>query len=79
MRVTPTAVRQLAANSGLPGDVVDRYLEEFINLTFAIARRERKHCYKTVRNWVYDPEIRKMDILEVLKPTIDEEEVYDIL
>ena len=79
MRVTPTAVRQLAANSGLPGDVVDRYLEEFINFAFTIARRERKHCYKTVRNWVYDPELRKLDVLELLKPTIDDEEVYDIL
>ena len=79
MRVTPTAVRQLAANSGLPYDVVERYLEQFINYTFAVARRERKHCYKTVRNWVHDPELRKLDVLEVLKPTIDDEDTYDIL
>jgi hypothetical protein len=79
MRVTPTAVRQIAANSGLPNDVVERYIEQFINFTFAVAKRERKHCYKTARNWVHDPEIHKMDLLELLKPTVDIEDAYDIL
>lgn len=79
MRVTPTSVRQLAANSGMPSDVVERYLEHFITFTFAVAKRERKHCYRTVRNWVHDPELRKLDVLEVLKPTLDQEDVYDIL
>ena len=42
-------------------------------------RSERKHCYKTARNWVFDPEIHKLDLLELLKPTVDAEDVYDIL
>ena len=79
MRVTPTAVRRIAANSGLPNDVVERYIDQFINFTFAVAKRERKHCYKTARNWVFDPEIHKLDLLELLKPTVDAEDVYDIL
>ena len=79
MRVTPTAVRQIAANSGLPHDVVERYIEQFINFTFAVAKRERKHCYKLARNWVHDPEIHKLDLLELLRPTVDIEDAYDIL
>lgn len=78
MKVTVNSVRSLAANAGLPAEITERFLDELINYTFVIAARERKHCMKLARAWLYNTDIHKPDILEVLKPTA-EEESYDII
>jgi len=78
MRVTTKSVKQLALNAGMPQEVIDRFLDELINMTFVVARRERKHCYKQIKEWVHSGDVIKPDVQDVLKIS-DEDEAYDIL
>lgn len=79
MRVRPRAVRDLAALAGFPEDVALRYEAEFIRFVFAVAARERKHIKNKVKAWIHAEDIVKPDILEVIKPTKEEEAPYDLL
>lgn len=81
MRVTRRAVTDLARNSGLPEDVIARYLEELIQFTFVVAKRERKANFDKIRAWVHDGSVIKPNILDVLRPNreSEEDEVYDLL
>ena len=74
MRVTPRAVKDLARNAGIPADVVERYLEEFITYTFTIAKRENKWCTNRLRAWIHSGEVVKQPLLSVLKYSETEEE-----
>lgn len=80
MKVTTRAVRDIAKNAGVPEEIVDRNLDAFINLTFAIAKRERKQCRKIVRKWLHSGDVIKPNILDVLTEELEnEDELYDIL
>lgn len=80
MKVKPRAVRDLARNAGFPQEIIDRYSEQLINMTFAVAKRERKSCRELVKKWIYSPSIIKQDILTVLTEELEnEDELYDIL
>lgn len=81
MKVRPRAVRDLAALVGFPEEVVLRHEAEFIKFVFAIAARERKHVVDRVKTWRHNhsDDIIKPDILEVIKPTKDEEPSYDLI
>lgn len=81
MIVRPRAVRDLARLSGFPEDIVLRYEAEFIKFVFAVAARERKYVVDRVRTWRHNPvdDILKPDILEVIKPTKEEEPQYDLI
>lgn len=80
MRVSKRSVTDLARNAGLPEDVVNRYLEELIQFTFVVAKRERKANFNKIRAWVHDGSVIKPNVLDVLRPnTEDEEELYDLL
>ncbi len=78
MKVRPTSIKQLALNSGMPEEIVTRFLDELVNMAFAVALRERKHCYKQIRAWVHSGDIIKPDVQDVLKISA-EDETYDIL
>lgn len=78
MRVRPKAVRDLAKNAGFPAEVVARYEDEFINLCFVIARRERKHIREMMRGWLFLKPHERPDILAMLKSS-DEEPTYDLI
>ena len=80
MKVSVTAVKALAKNAGIPPELVDRHIDEFINFAFVVAKRERKHCVKTVRNWYYSTDIMKPTVLEVLLPMGEKpDDTYDIV
>lgn len=79
MRVRPRSVRDLAANVGFPEELVLRHEAEFIKFVFAVAARERKHVTGKVKAWIHSEDIVKPDILEVIKPTKEEEAPYDLL
>lgn len=79
MRVTPTAVRDLARISGMPEDIIHRYMDELITFTFTVAKRERKHCQNQLRAWVHSGDVVKPDLLDVLKPKEEDETIYDVL
>lgn len=80
MKVTAKAVRDLAKNSGFPEEMVERYLDEMINFTFTVAKRERKQCRKLVKKWIHSAHVIKPDLLTFLSEELEnEDELYDIL
>lgn len=78
MRVTTRAVRDLAREVGMPSEIIERHIDALVSFTFRIAQRERRHCVKSLREWVYSKEVAKPPILEALKPR-PEEEAMDIM
>lgn len=80
MRVTVRAVQDLARNAGFPEEVIHRYSDELIKMTFAVAKRERKQCVNKVRAWVHSGDVVKPNITDVLTNKMEnEEELYDLL
>lgn len=80
MKVTVRAVSDLAKSSGLPEDVIHRYMDELITFTFAVAKREQTHCYRQIRAWIHSGDVIKPDLIDVLKPNKEvEDEAHDVL
>lgn len=80
MKVTAKAVRDLSKNSGFPEELIERHLDELINFTFAVAKRERKQCRKLIKKWIHSTDIIKPDLLTFLSEELEnEDELYDIL
>lgn len=80
MKVTPKAVRDLSKNSGLPEELIERHIDELINFTFAVAKRERKQCRQVVKKWLHVGGVIKPDLLTYLTEELEnEDELYDIL
>lgn len=80
MKVTPRAVKDLSKNSGFPEEIIERYLEQLINMTFAVAKRERKSCRTVVKKWMHSESVIKPDILTVLTEELEnEDELRDII
>ena len=67
MKVTVRAVKDLAANAGFTEEFSDRYLDEMTAFVFAVAKRERKWCYRKLKHWMYDGSIVKPHLLDVFK------------
>lgn len=70
------AIRDLARECGLPDHVIDQYFDELTRFVWRIAKKERNFCQTKIRGWVFNYDIGKPPILEVLK---DEEEEYELL
>jgi hypothetical protein len=78
MKVTPRAVKDLARNSGFPEDVVQLYLDELINMTFAVTKRERKSCVQAVQKAAHTRMPMKALIAELTNERDYEDDLYDI-
>lgn len=70
------AIRDLARECGLPDHVIDQYFDELTKFVWRIAKKERNFCQTKIRGWVFNYDIGKPPILEVLK---DEEDEYELL
>ncbi len=70
------AIRDLARESGLPDHVIDQYFDELIRFVWRVAKKERNFCQTKIRGWVFNQDIGKPPILEVLK---SEDEEYELL
>jgi len=80
MKVTPRAVVDLAKSSGLPEEIIHRYLDQLITFTFAVAKREHTYCYRQIRGWIHSRDVIKPDLIDVLKPNKEiEDEPHDVL
>lgn len=80
MKVTPKAVRDLSKNSGFPEELIERHIDELINFTFAVAKRERKSCRQLIKRWIHSPDVVKPDLLTFFTEELEnEDELYDIL
>ena len=70
------AIRDMARECGLPDHVIDQYFDELTKLVWRISKKERKFCQNKIRSWLFNPDIGKPPVLEVLK---EEDEDYELL
>lgn len=70
------AIRDLARECGLPDHVIDQYFDELTRFVWRVAKKERNFCQTKIRGWVFNQDIGKPPILEVLK---SEDEEYELL
>lgn len=70
------AIRDLARDCGLPDHVIDQYFDELTKFVWRVAKKERTFCQGKIRGWVFNHDIGKPPILEILK---DEEDDYELL
>lgn len=80
MKVTPRAVRDIARKAGVPEELILRHIDELINFTFAVAKRERKQCREVIKKWIHAEGVIKPDLLTYFSEELEnEDELYDIL
>lgn len=60
----------------MPDHVIDQYFDELTKFVWRIAKKERNFCQTKIRGWVFNYDIGKPPILEILK---DEEDEYELL
>jgi hypothetical protein len=70
------AIRDIARECGIPEHVIDRHFDELTKLVWRIAKKERSYCQNKIRGWLFNQDIGKPPILEVLK---EEEDDYELL
>ena len=75
MIIKTRSVRQIAKDSGLPEEIIERHLEALCEFTFRIAKRERKFCRDKIRAWQFSRDIGKCELFKVLDEDVD----YDLV
>jgi len=76
MIIKTRSVRQLAKDSGLNEELIERNIDALCEFTWRIAKRERKYCNNKVRGWVMSADIVKPPLLDLLKTEDEEEKDY---
>jgi hypothetical protein len=75
MRVTTAKVRKLSRECDIPEDVIERHMDQLLELVFRTAKRQRNMCANKIKAWYFSHDMTKPQLFEVL--TDNEEE--DIL
>ena len=76
MIIKTRAVRDLARECKIPDPVIEQYMDELIKFAWRISKKENGHCRTLVRTWLFNEDIGKPPLLEVLR---DEDENYELL
>lgn len=75
MIIKPRAVRDIAKAANLDSEFIDRNMDALIEFTYKIAKRERKFCQDKLRAWMFNTDITKPSLLDIL----NEDEDYDLV
>lgn len=75
MIIKTRSVRQIAKDSGLPEELIERHMDALCEFTFRIAKRERKYCQNKIRSWQFSKDIGKCELFQVLNEDVD----YDLV
>tara|TARA_R110000822_G_scaffold249596_2_gene377037 strand:- start:1231 stop:1464 length:234 start_codon:yes stop_codon:yes gene_type:complete len=76
MIIKTRSVKQLARDSGLNEELIDRNLDALCEFTWRIAKRERKYCGNKIRGWLKSTDIVKAPLIDLLKVEDEEEPDY---
>lgn len=76
MIIKTRAVRDMARECGLPDHAIDQHFEALVQFAWRISKKERSFCQNKIRGWLFNQDIGKPPILEVLK---DYEDEYELL
>jgi hypothetical protein len=61
------AIKDISRECGFPEHIIDQYMDEITQLVWRIAKKERNFCRTKIRGWVFNTDIGKPSVLEVLK------------
>ena len=75
MIIKTRSVKQIASDSGLPRELIDRNIDALCEFTFRIAKRERKFCQNKIRAWQFSNDAGKCELFRVLAEDTD----YDLI
>ena len=70
------AIRDLARECKLPDHIIEQYFDELTHFVWRVAKRERSYCQTKLRTWLFNDDIGKPPVLDVLR---DDEEEYELL
>jgi len=76
MIIKTRSVKQLAKDSGLNEELIDRNLDALCEFTWRIAKRERKYCSNKIRGWLKSTDIVRAPLIDLLKVEDEEEPDY---
>jgi len=76
MIIKTRSVKQLAKDSGLNEELIDRNLDALCEFTWRIAKRERKYCSNKIRGWLKSTDIVRSPLIDLLKVEDEEEPDY---
>lgn len=66
----------MARECDIPEHVIDQYFDELTKFVWRIAKKERSYCQNKIRGWLFNTDIGKPPVIEVLK---DDEDNYELL